>query len=173
MEVLASPFDSATSTKNKKMATILEMLKRIEKINISNIVVKILEEDKEYLQKENQQQWVEGKDSSENDIGRYRSQFYAADKANRPKLSDVGFSNGGRASLGMIDLIDTGQTVKSISVDISRNSIIFKIGDDRFNLEGRFGERILGMNKQSRIHYINNRLLPKLLEEIRNLTGMK
>ncbi len=145
------------------MTTPAGMIRKLELLNISAEVVKILELHKEAIKAANKQQWKLGKKADSTQIGKYASVKYGKAK----------FALNTLAGEGNIDLILTQKTINSLTVNISASTINFKLGSDEHNLETRFGSEILGLTDNSKKGLIQILILPELLEDIRSKIGMQ
>lgn len=127
-------------------------------INVMDLIVDILIEDKEVLADLNKFQWIKGKRSTGAPIGKYKDGMYALEK----------YKMNSQAGAGYIDLMLTKTTVNSLIAEVQGDSIIFSLNSDIHELERIYGVTILGLNNESRAKYIYQFLLPKLLERVRN-----
>jgi len=146
-----------------KMSTPAEMIRKLEAYNLVGEVVEILNADKKILEQANAEQWRKGKRASGAPIGKYKSGKYAFMKNQMNP----------EAGAGQVDLILTKKTVNSITTDITTDSIVFKLNSDEWNLKQRYGENILGLNKESKTKFIKEKLLPDLLKSFSAKTGAK
>jgi uncharacterized membrane protein YvbJ len=144
------------------MTTPAGMLRKLEAYDLITEVVKILNSDKKILEQANADQWRKGKRSTGNPIGKYRNGKYAMMKNQMNP----------EAGAGQVDLMLSKKTVNSLTTDITADSIIFKLQSDEWDLQGRYGENILGLNSESRIKFIKEKLLPELLLSFTQKTGM-
>lgn len=145
------------------MTTFAGMLKRLDSLSILNEAMIILSQNKTALAEANRLQWRMGERSTGEKIGKYKYLKYAKAKNTMNPL----------AGLGNIDLTLTKKTAKSIFVDITKDSMIFKIGDDEHQLESRFGDDIIGLSDKSKKAFIEVELLPELIKRIQEITGMQ
>ena len=148
------------------MSTPLAMLKKIKAIKIQELILTVLESNTEIITKYTQQQWKSGERSDGTPIGQYRNKSYAYYKANKSSLVDIGF-NPKKPDFGFMDLIDTGETVKSMVTTVSGDSLKQVLKSDRFDLLKRFSDELLGLTKESRVDLILRYLYPQLIELVK------
>ena len=136
------------------MTTVNDMVRRLDRLKIySEAKQAVIKTAGDYVEL-NQEQWKYGQAADGGRIGRYRSKAYAEFKSSQNSLP-------GKWN---VDLILTGQTVESMTLDLNADVLQVEI-NDTYNLLEKYGDRILGLNEKSRSHYVEV-LRPVFIEQI-------
>lgn len=125
------------------MATINQMIKRMEAVNMQEIVGDAIEQTKEQLKERQQQQMLEG-EAKTGKIGRYRNLSYAG----RKQLMNP------RPGFGNVDLKLTGNFQDGIRIVVGPNSVNIDSSDEKApELKAKYDEKIFGLNKRNASDY--------------------
>lgn len=138
------------------MPTIDAVKYRLENFNIIWVIADILSSQTKFIDNLIKNQWLHGEAQDDMPLGQYASKPYAIYKNEKNSLPGFGF----------IDLIDTGATIDSLQTEVTDDSLVYNLQSDRNELLDRFGERILGLNYQSRLKLIEF-VSPLLTERIK------
>ena len=138
------------------MPTIDAVKYRLENFNIIWVIADILSSQTKFIDNLIKNQWLHGEAQDDMPLGQYASKPYAIYKNEKNSLPGFGF----------MDLIDTGATIDSLQTEITDDSLVYNLQSDRNELLDRFGERILGLNYQSRLKLIEF-VSPLLTERIK------
>jgi len=145
------------------MATVLDMLENLAKINIDKIVKISMGKTSAKMILEQKNQMLSGKKSNNKLIGKYKSKIYAEEK----------YQKNSKAGYGNVDLRYTGRFQDSITLDIGGENYEFDSTDGKTEgLEAKYSEDIFGLTDDSKENYINNALLPEMQAEIKEITGL-
>jgi len=138
------------------MPTIDAVKYRLENFNIIWVIADILSSQTKFIDNLIKNQWLHGEAQDDMPLGQYASKPYAIYKNEKNSLPGFGF----------MDLIDTGATIDSLQTEVTEDSLVYNLQSDRNELLDRFGERILGLNYQSRLKLIEF-VSPLLTERIK------
>lgn len=113
--------------------------------------------DRQSLKNEKIDEWQEGLRPDNSKIGTYRSKEYRKFKSIlNPKAG------------GYVDLLLTGQTASSLFVHKGTQNGSFIFGmNDRYNLIGKYGKDILGLNQNWFINRQKEKYVSELMKEIK------
>ena len=138
------------------MPTIDAVKYRLENFNIIWVIADILSSQTKFIDNLIKNQWLHGEAQDDMPLGQYASKPYAIYKNEKNSLPGFWF----------MDLIDTGATIDSLQTEVTEDSLVYNLQSDRNELLDRFGERILGLNYQSRLKLIEF-VSPLLTERIK------
>lgn len=141
--------------------TIAEANRRLKAFDIRNRIIKILQADERFLKQLNQDQLYKGKRSDGQNI----RPVYASDSYARHKNAITPSPERG---LYTPNLYLTSKFYNSIYVRVDNNSIEIGSNDEiGIKLEEKYTSLIFGLNEESKQFYIENYLLPQLIEEFK------
>lgn len=126
------------------MPGINEMIRRLQAINIHDVIGDAIEQTKEQLKVRQQDQMMEG-EGKKGKIGRYRNLSYAG----RKNLINP------RPGFGNVDLRLTGDFQEGIRITVNNDSVHYESSDEKAPaLEAKYDEaNIYGLNKSNASEY--------------------
>lgn len=143
------------------MATISNIQSRIKSLNIKDISVDAIEQTSNVIIEKQQDQLRHGLNRSGKLIGDthpYQSADYAFYKANKNSIP----------GLGNPDLIDTGDFVRGIKIDVTPESYTTDSTDSKsHDLQSKYGEDILGLDEENKSAYVTEALEPVFINKVR------
>lgn len=141
---------------------IFEAQRRLERLDIVQLIEDIIQGDEAIIVELNQKQLLAGKNADGSKV----RPIYASDKYADFKQQITPNSERGQYTP---NLYLTGQFYSTFFV-LATNSIITYGSDGDVNdLETKYSSKIFGLTKESKEFYINNYLLPKVMQAIDNL----
>lgn len=144
------------------MATIHEMLRRAQSIDLQAIGVSVIVDTKDELIKLNKEQLMDkGEDKNLVKLKSYRSASYARKKNQRNPFP----------GLGTPDLYNTGAFQNAFQLKInSKNSFdIFSSNSKSSDLQKKYGAAIFGVSDPNKQEYADEYMQPALVREVRKI----
>lgn len=144
------------------MATIHEMLRRAQSIDLQAIGVSVIVDTKDELIKINKEQLMDkGEDKNLVKLKSYRSASYARKKNQRNPFP----------GLGTPDLYNTGAFQNAFQLKInSKNSFdIFSNNSKSGDLQKKYGKAIFGISDPNKQDYADDYMQPALVREVRKI----
>lgn len=148
------------------MATIPEMLRRFQSINLDEQLPIIIQNTRGEMVRLNKMQLTLGKKSDNEFVTPgYSFATYAIQKEKQNPL----------APFGVPDLRLTGDFYKGFYANVQGGqSVIFGSTDSKSdNLEAKYGKEIFGLNIDSKTEYTDETVMPEVRKYITGLTGLK
>lgn len=143
------------------MASLFELRKRFENLNIDQLAKEAIKETREQLIDIQKDQLLHGERKDGSKIGRYKNSSYAAKK----------FSNNPLAGSGNVDLKLTGEYHEELFVDVREQTLVIDSAADPDKVASiieKYGDP-LGLNEQSLDEYkpisqkvLNNKIISKV-----------
>ena len=144
------------------MATIHEMLRRAQSIDLQAIGVSVIVDTKDELIKLNKEQLMDkGEDKNLVKLKSYRSASYARKKNQRNPFP----------GLGTPDLYNTGAFQNAFQLKInSKNSFdIYSNNSKSGDLQKKYGKAIFGVSDPNKQEYADEYMQPALVREVRKI----
>ena len=144
------------------MATIHEMLRRVQSIDLQAIGVSVIVDTKDELIKLNKEQLMDkGEDKNLVKLKSYRSASYARKKNQRNPFP----------GLGTPDLYNTGAFQNAFQLKInSKNSFdIYSSNGKSGDLQKKYGKAIFGISDPNKQEYADDYMQPALVREVRKI----
>lgn len=143
------------------MTTAMRMMERFQRVNLTELMGEVIEEDPEMVTSLTKNQLKRGLNKKGEKLQKYKSDRYAKKKNQMNQLP----------GLGNPDLIYTGDFISSIVVDVRGDDVVFGAGDRKAPaLEAKYGSAIFGLTDESK-----KELRPELIQgsakKIKQITG--
>ena len=144
------------------MTTVADLLKTLEKVDVGFEAEEAINKTAETIVAKQKDQLLHGLREDGSLIGEYKNNGYAAKK----------FSMNPLAGLGNMDWKLTGDTYKSIFVDVREDIYLIEIADHKAaSLFERFGDPT-GLTGESQDDYVEKTLEPQFMGQIHEVTGL-
>lgn len=126
------------------MTTAAEMLRRFQKVDLTEIMGEVVMSNPDQILDLNKGQLESGVDKKGARLSKYRSNSYAVLKNNQNP----------RPGFGNPDLKRTGAFHASFVVDVRGDDVVFSAGDSKAPaLEAKYGSAIFGLTEDSKADY--------------------
>lgn len=143
------------------MTTAAEMLRRFEKVNLTELLGEVVAENPQLLTDLNRKQLKEGQNKEGRTLNKYRSSSYAKRK------NEMNPAPG----LGNPDLYLTGAFQSSFVVDVRGDDVVFSAGDSKAPaLEAKYGPAIFGLTDESKTE-ARPELVQGAAKKVKQITG--
>lgn len=144
------------------MTTVTDLQQRLKKLDIHFEAEEAMNNTADDILSKQKDQLLHGVRADGSMIGKYKSQVYAAKKHAMNPLP--GFGN--------MDWKLTGDLHKALFVDVRRDIFVIDSADSKTgSLIQRFGDP-MGLTKQSQSDYMEQRLQPQFMQQVRIVTGL-
>lgn len=145
------------------MATINQLQVKIKAVKVAEISQQSIEETKEAIVERQKDQLLHGLNAEGQPIGEYKNPLYAEVKNRMNPLPGE----------GVPDLKLTGAFYSGINVQVTPDTFKTESTDNKApDLEKKYGEQILGLDKENKSAYMQDDLKPVFVRNIRNAIGL-
>jgi hypothetical protein len=146
------------------MATISEMVKRLESLDIESEIPKLIQQTSfEAIALNQIQLYNHGIDKGVVQLSPYKNKYYAKKKNELNPLP----------GLGVPDLFKTGAYYKSMFLEVTQDTLEVKSNDEKdARLTSLYGDQIKGLTDESKSDYAQNTLKPLLQKYIADTIGV-